>query len=270
MSLIADIEKERSSTIKMINSVKAQLAKAPKDSLICRCTNGKYRFTAKQPAIKDARGVIRPVREIYLGKDDELLLELAKRDYYKYYMKDLQQELAGLEEYLKCHEQAKNLSDYLERHPGVREVLQPALVDRKNKYLSWAAKSYNSNPNYPEDLIYITDGGFYVRSKAEQMIANMLLAEGIPFRYEDQVVLPDGGFIYPDFHIYSLRDYTEYYLEHNGMMLDDGYFANYENKLRKFRSAGIVPGVNLLQTFEADGYPLNPRAVRDIINTYLK
>lgn len=268
MTLINDIIKEKSSLLKKIKLVTQYLDAAPNGILVCRKKNDSYRY-ARKIKTKGKATQVTARSEIYLRKDDPLLLNLAQRDYYKQYLKDLQQELAGVEEYLKQHEKAVNVQTYLEKHHGIRKILQPALIDRTNKYAKWAAAPYQKNPFHPEGLIYITKGGFYVRSKAEQMIANMYIDEGIPFRYEDPVIMPDGNVIYPDFHLFSLRDYSEWYHEHNGMMLNEDYFLRYEKKVRSFRSAKIIPGVNLLQTFEAEGHPLNPACVQHLIDTYL-
>lgn len=267
MSLVDDMIREKISLVKKIELVNSKIAGSPEGYLICRKKGNYFRY---YHCTRIRRGKKTAEKEIYLNKQSDLLLNLAKRDYYKQFIKDLQKDLHGIESYLKWHSGANNVQLYLEKHPGIREIVQPALIERKNKYFTWATEEYTKNPSHPENLIYITDGGFYVRSKSEQMIANMYLAEGIPFRYEDPVILSNGNIIYPDFHLFSLRDYSEFYHEHNGMMLNEEYYLHYENKLRKLRSAGIIPGVNLLQTFEADGYPLNPACVRDLINTYLK
>lgn len=199
-----------------------------------------------------------------------MLLQLAKRDYYKQYLKDLKREMKAADGYLKWHKDTSEVSQYLEKHQGICPLLPQTLISRENKYYAWANAEYGRNQEHEEHLIFITDGGFYVRSKSEQMIANMLLAEGIPFRYEDPVYLQNGSVIYPDFHLFSLRNYKEWYLEHNGMMLNNDYYNHYMWKMGQMRSVGIIPGVNLLQTFEAEGYPLEPDMVRGLIGSYLK
>ena len=223
---------------------------APLDKLICRKQGDAYRYTMK-----------RTEKEHYLSRQSPLLMQLAKRDYYKKKLKDLRRELKAAEEYLRWHRDISEVAAYLERHPGLRQLLPEALVDKRNRYYQWANAEYPKNLSHPEHLIFITDGGFYVRSKSEQMIANMLLAEEIPFRYEDPVYLPGGEIIYPDFHLFSFRDYREWYLEH---------YRHYLWKLDQLRIAGIVPGVNLLQTFEAEGFPLEPDCVRSLILLHLK
>ena len=259
MSLIEDMFKRKNELLVKIEDINHKVAASPAYRLICRNREKTYRYAY----------ISENQKEIYLSEKDPLALELAKRDYYTQYLKDLQLELKSVEGYLKWHNDDTNVGKYMEKHPGIRKLLQPALIDNENKYREWADAPYERNPNYRERLNYITNGDFYVRSKAEQMIANMYLAEGIPFRYEDPVQLPSGTVIYPDFHLFSLRDYKEWYHEHNGQMTRDNYYNKYEYSLRQLRTVGIIPGVNLLQTFESELNPLDPREIRDIINRYL-
>ena len=262
MSISQEVRKQQILLTRKIEQVNKILSCSPEGYLVCRKQYQKYRYSFKSADVDSS--------EKYLTPDDPLLLDLAKRDYYKQYLKDLQTELKAINGYLERHSENAHTQMYLEKRPGIRALLQPALADRKNRYAAWASAPYERSRKYPERLIYITDGGFYVRSKAEQMIANMYLEEGIPFRYEDPVTLPDGRILYPDFHLFSLLNDAEWYHEHNGQMRNDNYYNRYEQKLRMLRSAGIIPGVNLLQTFEAEGYPLHPGCIRDLIHRFLK
>ena len=254
-----------------IQKISKTLESLPEGRLICRKQRNIFRYYLKVSPSSSARSQNPPVyREKYMCSDDPLLLKIARREYLSMYLKDLTMELNAINSYLKHHREVTEVNKYLKARPGIRQLLTSSLISNKTKYSEWANVQYPLNTNHPEHLIYITDAGFYVRSKSEQMIANMLLAEGIPFRYEDPVTLVDGFMIYPDFHIFSLRNYKEYYWEHNGMMLQEDYYSHYINHLCKLRTAGIVPGVNLLQTFEAEGHPLEPGEIRALIQTYLK
>ena len=82
-------------------------------------------------------------------------------------LKDLRRELKAAEEYLRWHRDSSEVAAYLERHPGLRQLLPEVLVDKRNRYYQWANAEYPKNLSHPEHLIFITDGGFYVRSKSE-------------------------------------------------------------------------------------------------------
>lgn len=251
-----------------LRQIAKKLESMPTGRLICRKQRDIYRYYRKDIPQK---GSDKKTNEHYLSLNDPDLLNLAKRDYFLTYRKDLLQELKAINQYLLLHKEESAIQKYLELHPGIRQLLTPLLISKKNKYYEWATNvKYPLNPSHPEHLIYVTDAGFYVRSKSEQMMANMFLEAGIPFRYEDPVEGENGILLHPDFHLFSLRNYKEWYLDHNGMMLSEEYYMKYIRRLSELRKVGIIPGVNLLQTFEAEGHPLEPAEIRSLINVYLK
>ena len=79
----------------------------------------------------------------------------------------------------------------------------------------------------PEELLYIqnwyadekklaTLSEYFVRSKSEVIIANMLVSEEVPFVYEEPLYAPDGTMFLPDFTV-KFRGET-YYWEHVGRL----------------------------------------------------
>ena len=252
----------------LIKKVEKILNNTPDDKLQCRKKENAYRYAYVPAGISGNRE--NRAKEIYLSASDPMATRLAKRDYYRHYLKDLIEERDAIEEYLQSEDKTGSADRFLEKHPGINELLKGEFIDRKSNKLEWAKQEYIRNNKHPEHLIHRTNGGFMVRSKTEAMVTNILIEEGIPFRYEERLKLPDGNVIYPDFHIYSLRDLKEWYWEHFGMMLDENYFRSYMNKINMLRSAGIIPGVNLIQTFEAEGHPISEEEVRAIVRLHLK
>ena len=61
-----------------------------------------------------------------------------------------------------------------------------------------------------------------LRSKSEAIIDMILYKNGIPFRYEEKIVLGDV-ILYPDFVIRHPKTGDFYYWEHFGMMDDEDY-----------------------------------------------
>ena len=90
-----------------------------------------------------------------------------------------------------------------------------------------------------ERLIHITSRGDAVRSKSEVIIANMLHAKGIDYRYEEPLKL-DGVTKYPDFTIEDDNTGITYYWEHCGMLHDPGYRSRWEEKNRWYAEQGIT------------------------------
>ena len=91
----------------------------------------------------------------------------------------------------------------------------------------------------PEELLYIqnwyadekklaTLSEYFVRSKSEVIIANMLVSEEVPFVYEEPLYAPDGTMFLPDFTV-KFRGET-YYWEHVGRLDLPDYRAHWEIK----------------------------------------
>lgn len=108
----------------------------------------------------------------------------------------------------------------------------------------------------PEELLYIqnwyadekklaTLSEYFVRSKSEVIIANMLVSEEVPFIYEEPLYAPDGTMFLPDFTV-KFRGET-YYWEHVGRLDLPDYKAHWENKKKWYEKH--FPG-KLLTTFE--------------------
>jgi len=81
---------------------------------------------------------------------------------------------------------------------------------------------------YEEGKIHEALVGSMVRSKSEVIIANLLTAGGIPFRYELPLFAPDGTFYLPDFTI-DWRG-KKFFWEHLGMLRDPKYKKAWETK----------------------------------------
>ena len=60
------------------------------------------------------------------------------------------------------------------------------------------------------------------------------------------------------------------YWEHFGKMNDANYRRNYYWKMPMFEKVGIIPGKNLIVTFEGGGQYLSNAEIKAIINSKLK
>lgn len=108
----------------------------------------------------------------------------------------------------------------------------------------------------PEELLYIqnwyaderklaTLSEYFVRSKSEVIIANMLVSEEVPFIYEEPLYAPDGTMFLPDFTV-KFRGETHYW-EHVGRLDLPDYRVHWEIKEKWYEKH--FPG-KLLTTFE--------------------
>lgn len=129
---------------------------------------------------------------------------------------------------------------------------------------------FNFNP-LPDELLYANDwfkedrklatlSEYFVRSKSEVIIANMLVAEEIPFIYEEPLFAPDGSMYLPDFTVKFKGE--EYYWEHVGRLDLERYKKHWEQKEKWYESN--FPG-KLIVTYE--GNNLSNDAM-DIIKKY--
>lgn len=116
---------------------------------------------------------------------------------------------------------------------------------------------FNFRP-LPEELLYsrnwhadekrlATLSEYFVRSKSEVIIANMLSQENVPFVYEEPLYAPDGTMYLPDFTV-KFRGET-YYWEHVGMLHRYDYRVHWEEKKKWYEKH--FPG-RLLITFESE------------------
>ena len=113
----------------------------------------------------------------------------------------------------------------------------------------------------------MTENGERVRSKSEKIIADKLHALGVPYRYEYPLVLDGNMKIYPDFMMLRMPEREETYLEHFGLMDDEGYVEKVMWKLNTYERNGIYLGVNLFITYETGRNPLNTKTFDRLIRS---
>ena len=135
----------------------------------------------------------------------------------------------------------------------------------RNTACAWERERYETNPYHPEGKIHITLGGLRVRSKSEALIAGILEAKKIPFRYEARLDLGNRYF-YPDFTVLRKRDNAVFYWEHFGMLEDQNYAESAEEKLRAYRDNGLHPWNQLIITFDLENGSLNSQSIEALIH----
>ena len=91
-----------------------------------------------------------------------------------------------------------------------------------------------------ERLIHRTARGEAVRSKSEVIIANLLHAKGVEYRYEEPLEI-DGVTKYPDFTIEDDNTGETYYWEHLGLLSDEGYRQRWSEKVDWLKAHDIFP-----------------------------
>lgn len=98
---------------------------------------------------------------------------------------------------------------------------------------------------YKDDKKLATLSKYFVRSKSEVIIANMLSDREIPFDYEIPLYAKDGTMYLPDFTV--IFNGETYYWEHVGMLDKPSYKAHWEKKEKWYQKN--FPG-QLITTYE--------------------
>ena len=215
-------------------------------------------------------------------KDRQLASKLALKKYLLSRIDDNKRLLAAYEQ---CHNSFVK-SDLLLKDTAFRKLItdypenskyiycnRDLFMDFHNEQFqpvidSWLTEEYNHNEAYPHTLKHICPSGNIVRSKSEALIDLLLNQYGIPYRYECELKLDNTSF-YPDFTLFNPISGQLVYWEHFGMMDDPQYSINASRKISRYIAGNIIPGINLIMTFETSGNPLSGIVAESKIEEYL-
>lgn len=140
--------------------------------------------------------------------------------------------------------------------------------EQEKTAIEYYLRHHSSNTDSPDALLQTVSGNL-VRSKSEALIDMALYVHKIPFRYECALNL--GGItLYPDFTLRHPQTGEFYYWEHFGLMDDEVYSANTSSKLQLYTSCGIIPGIQLITTYETKEYPLSTETIEKTIDYYFR
>ena len=85
--------------------------------------------------------------------------------------------------------------------------------------------------------IHKTESGIWVRSKSEVIITNILYRSGIDFQYEEKLYYNSNQWKEPDFTI--RHNGKTWYWEHLGLLGDEQYNENWQEKKQIFKDLGV-------------------------------
>ena len=241
---------------RLIRSKKLALEKAPPGSLRVANIRGHDRYYHVVSC--DAKVVA-----TYLGKDRvDLTRKLAQKGYDRKVLDAAERELEAWE-LLAAHFPDKTVEEvYDTLAPARQKYVTPVRLTDEEFRKQWESVTYEPGYFRSDAAEYYTDRGERVRSKSEQLIANLLFRLGIPYRYEYPVtVYVDGKpqVWRTDFTILDVKNRKEYYLEHFGMLGDAEYAKNAFRKMRIYEENGMYEGSSMLYSFETYDVPLDIR-----------
>ena len=207
-------------------------------------------------------------RTVYLPKKErELAQKLARKKYCLLRTRELKSELAACRAYMKKAEKAVNFVEKKIENTEYEKLLGGWFCSVNKELEEWKKESYEKNEAHLENLNIKGTGGKYLRSKSEAMIDKILNNVGVPFRYEEKLVLGDAVF-YPDFTIKHPRTGKIYYWEHFGMMDNSEYVNRACQKIKIYCNCGIIPSVNLILTYETKEHPFDMDSAEQIVREY--
>lgn len=193
-------------------------------------------------------------------KESATIEKLALKKYYESCLDDCIKEKELLDRFIQDVQALPNTSQkLLATDSNYHTFLAKALIPD-----AWAGVSYEQNPYKREDLIHNTFSGMKVRSKSEEIIANILFTNHIPFRYEAPLTL-NGSTMYPDFTIKNPKNNSYTYWEHLGLMDKKEYKDHAMEKISTYCDHNIIPDVNLILTYETQKHPLDSSWVQQLV-----
>lgn len=148
----------------------------------------------------------------------------------------------------------------------IKALAQKAYLISLLHKAQWLAQSYKHKEIDDDMTVYETINGERVRSKSEQLIADRLYFNGIPYIYEFPLIIGDMTF-HPDFTILRMSDRRVLYYEHLGRMDDPGYSNKNTRRINIYSNNGIILGDNLFISMDTSLHPLDIRTVDRLIKT---
>ncbi len=204
-------------------------------------------------------------KKTYIKKADiNVAKKIARRDYAKEIIHCAEEEIAILEELEEYYKGAHAHTLHENLYPGRKCIVEPILMSDREYAQKWLQdRSGIVNP-FPVDSEIYTEKHEHVRSKTEKIIADKLNQMGVPYKYEEAIVL-NGKTVFPDFTILNIWERKIYYWEHFGRIDYEDYRDNMIRKIETYGRNHIVSGDNLIMTFESLGRNLSSAAIENII-----
>lgn len=202
------------------------------------------------------------------GTNIQLAKALAQKSYDKKVLHAAELELQAWK-LLASHFPNTTVEEVYETLSPARQKLVTPVIPTDDQYRKqWEEVTYEPGWFKADAAVYITDRGERVRSKSEQLIANLLYRLHIPYRYEYPIEVVVNGHKKtwrPDFTILDVKNRRELYLEHFGKLDDqeeDGNYArNAFEKMKVYEENGMYDGGCMIYSFETNKAPLDIKYV---------
>lgn len=265
------ISKEIYKTEKMLATIEEFERNAPDGHLKTRRIKGKMYF-GQQFFDKETNRW----KSIHINKKMFPLAQaLAQKLYYSKVKNFLHRNLKILKRMQSSYHPQRLEKEYNLLPEEIQALVVPLQETQKMRIQWWNSEVYEPNPAMPEHLRYETEQGELVRSKSEMIIANLLYQhrDTILYKYERPLQVITSGkprTIYPDFTILNIRTGKITYLEHAGIMDDPKYANDHVRKFNTYVANDILPGLDVLFTYESQMCPLELKILKKTIAILLE
>ncbi|MFA5634680.1 MAG: hypothetical protein WC977_02135 [Anaerovoracaceae bacterium] len=251
-----------------------ELQELPDGSLCCKRNKGKvYLYHYQYIQSPDGSGTAIEMQRYLSKEEDELKAALKRRRFIQESLPDLYAIIDAAKTFLRIYKPynpqavANSLPVAYADIPFCPVKIYKTPPNSKVRIQDieeWKSKPFEKSEIFPENLKHGTSSGIKVRSKSECIIAELLEAKGIPFRYEAALKLNEKTY-YPDFTILRPKDGKIVYWEHFGMTDDTGYNNTMMQKLVAYNRFGITLWDQLITTFEGKDVSIDVQHINKVI-----
>lgn len=265
--LIKNLTENRDNLQNEIQQIEYFLETAPEGRIVFGIEHGQQRTLLVQ------KGTDGKLKRKYLGQKNLSLKEaLARKSYYQNLLPLLTTEKEKTEKDILFYTEADDKKEkcYTSLAEERKRFLNPLYLSDIDYARKWIKTPYETKGITEKEQFFITNRREKVRSKSELIIANALAGHNIPYRYEEKTQIKGCGFpLFPDFTVLNIRTRQVFYWEHFGMMENPEYAVNTVRKINTYTRGGIIPGKQLIMTFESGTIPINTGVIDSTIREYL-
>ena len=203
MGYVEELDKRK----ELLNTIRKQavkdIKKAPEGQLHCKTVDEVLRFYYRRSR-SDTNGTYLS----FEGEQWELIQKLAQKLYAEMMLEAAEGELKDIDRcsrIISLHSSKPKVEDVVDRLKPQLQTLTTHYIKTDEEFAcNWQSEPYEYNDYKEFNKLHSTLRGEKVRSKSEQIIANILFHLGIPYKYECPL---RSGFrkLYPDFTILDVR-----------------------------------------------------------------
>lgn len=259
---INDLKRQKQALENAISVIRDKLLRAPEGSLRVSKYRDKNQFYIRNGA-KDTNG--RYIRQ----KDSFIAEQLAQKDYNAKLLEVMSSQLNVINDFLDEYDPYAPQRVYDSLTEARRKLVNPYFLTDTDYITEWQNAPYVKLGFGENDPEFYTARGERVRSKSEILIADTLLMNNIPYRYEYPLYSNGVLVAAPDFNCLNVRLRKEFYWEHLGMMGKEEYADRNVKKIDKYTLADDFDERCLIITMETEKRPLNTKVIKEKIRRYL-